>query len=188
MLRRSRSPCSSPLFPLPLRPVEAPTALEVSEVDSSIISAGGVTPANLPHVLRNSRRASLSLISGVMATSLRCAIKPPPIQLLDEIEIASIHKIERLVVHKSSVTVVVLHRAHHFYLPADCGQLDPRVSCRIRDRAGERGRVEQLAEVASDTPNRRLPEVARAWLVVLGIQLRGEGSDPGVRQAKADCF
>jgi hypothetical protein len=61
---------------LPLLPIEPAITLEVSEVDSSTVSAGGVTAANLPHVLRNSRRSSSWSISGVMATTLAILINP----------------------------------------------------------------------------------------------------------------
>jgi hypothetical protein len=54
----SSPPFPNPLLPLPLRPIEAATTFGVSEVDSSMVIAGGVTAANLPHVLRNWRRSS----------------------------------------------------------------------------------------------------------------------------------
>ena len=51
---------SPPPFPKPLlpRPPEAAIAVEFSEVESSIVIAGGVTAANFPQVARNFRRSS----------------------------------------------------------------------------------------------------------------------------------
>src|SRR4030095_316581 len=45
--------------PLP-PPPEAATASELSDVDRSIVMAGGVTAANLPQEARNLRRSSLT--------------------------------------------------------------------------------------------------------------------------------
>jgi hypothetical protein len=47
---------------------DAAMALEVSEVDRSKVMAGGVTPANLPQVFKNSRRSSSSVV-GMTSTS-----------------------------------------------------------------------------------------------------------------------
>jgi hypothetical protein len=42
------------------RPVNLPIAVELSDIDQSIVVAGGVTIVSFPHVARNFRRSSTS--------------------------------------------------------------------------------------------------------------------------------
>ena len=57
---------------------------------------------------------------------------------------------------------------------ADLGdQCNPGPSCRVRDRcAGRRHGVEELLKVVADPNDKRVPEIARACLSALGVQLR----------------
>jgi len=52
-------------------------ALDVNDVDSSSVIAGGVTTANLPQVFKNSRRSSSSVALGMLDSGWwRADIKP----------------------------------------------------------------------------------------------------------------
>jgi hypothetical protein len=53
-------PLPTPLFPLP---PECAMALEFKLVDKRSVIAGGVTTANLPHVVKNLRRSSAKAAS-----------------------------------------------------------------------------------------------------------------------------
>jgi transposase len=70
---------------------------------------------------------------------------------------------------------LMLHRARHLFIRQQTAVINSirayLAEFGIVVPVGRRG-VEQLLEVVADTADRRLPEVARACLVALGVQLR----------------